>query len=154
MTKQKFPNWHRQATQECQYNITLHHNQYVDTVAVHIHQDSVQHMARCAQSVARLAISAENAEENQTINEIEQETIQENIGEDFETVSNNSVYFNKNHSILMANLKTLVGKNSMSIPYKLDMGSIGNIMPWHIFKKLFPGVTDVWLVETVNKHYS
>ena len=48
-------------------------------------------------------------------------------------VNINSVYFNKNQSILMANLKTLVGKNSMSIPYKIDTESNGNIMPWHIF---------------------
>ena len=46
----------------------------------------------------------------------------------------------------------MVGQNSISVPYKIDTGSNGNIMPLHIFKKLFPGVTNVWLVETINKH--
>ena len=53
-------------------------------------------------------------------------------------VSINSVYFNKNHSILTANLKTSVGRNSISVLYKIDMGSNGKIMSLHIFKKLFP----------------
>ena len=35
--------------------------------------------------------------------------------------------------------------------YKIDMGSNSNIMPLHIFKKLFPGVTNEQLVETINK---
>ena len=48
----------------------------------------------------------------------------------------------------MANIKTLVGKNSLSVDTKSD----SNIMPWHIFKKLFPGVTNVQLVKTINKH--
>ena len=68
---------------------------------------------------------------------MEQEAIQENTGNNFETVSINSVYLNKNHSILTANLKRSVGKNSISVPYKIDMGSNGNIMPLHIFKNLW-----------------
>ena len=74
---------------------------------------------------------------------MEQEAIQENTVDDFEMVSINSVYFNKNCSVLIANLKTSLVANSMSIPYKIDTGSNGNIMPWHIFKKLLPGVTNV-----------
>ena len=31
------------------------------------------------------------------------------------------------------------------------MGSDGNIMLLHIFKKLFPGVTNEWLAETFSK---
>ena len=77
------------------------------------------------------------------VNEIEQEAIQENTGDDFEMVSINSVYFNKNCSILMAKLKILIVKNSMPIPYKKDTRNESNIKPWHICKKLFPGVTNV-----------
>ena len=40
----------------------------------------------------------------------------------------------------------------MSIPYKIDTRRDGNIMPWHFLKKLFPGVTNVQLAETINKH--
>ena len=43
-------------------NITLHHSQHVDTVTVHNHQGSAQHMARHAQTAARLVISAQYAE--------------------------------------------------------------------------------------------
>ena len=52
---------------------------------------------------------------------------------------------------MTANLKTSVGKNSISVPYKIDLGSDGNIMPLHIFKKLFSGVTNEQLAETINK---
>ena len=38
------------------------------------------------------------------------------------------------------------------MPYKIDTGSDSNIMPQHIFKKLLPGVTNVQLAETINKH--
>ena len=30
----------------------------------------------------------------------------------------------------------MAGPNKIVIPYKIDTGSDGNIMPWHIFKKL------------------
>ena len=83
------------------------------------------------------------SKKSRAVNEMEQEAIQENTSKDFEMVSINSVYFNKNHCVLMANLKTLVGKSSMSIPYKIDTKNDGNIRPWYIFKKLFPGVTNV-----------
>ena len=52
---------------------------------------------------------------------------------------------------MTANLKMLVGKNSISVPYKIDMGSDSNIMPLNIFKKLFPGVTNEWLADTIIK---
>ena len=86
------------------------------------------------------------------VNRLGQEIMQENTGEDYEIVSINSEYFNKNCSIVTANLKTLVGKNSMSVPYKIDAESNGNIIPLHIFKKLFSWVTIEWLTQTVNKH--
>ena len=37
----------------------------------------------------------------------------------------------------MAHLDTFVGKNKVKIPYKIDTGSEGNIMPLYIFKKIF-----------------
>ena len=49
-------------------------------------------------------------------------------------------------------LKTSVGQNSIIVPYKIDTGSDGNIMPEHIFKKLFPEVTNEQLATTKNKH--
>ena len=34
------------------------------------------------------------------------------------------------------------------VPYKVDKGSDGNIMPLHIYKKLFPNITNDQLVVT------
>ena len=35
-----------------------------------------------------------------------------------------------------------VGKTTVEIPYKIDMGSEGNIMPLYIFKKLFKNMSE------------
>ena len=34
------------------------------------------------------------------------------------------------------------GQNNVMVPYKVDTGSDGNIMPLHIYKKLFPIITN------------
>ena len=66
-------------------------------------------------------------------------------------LSVDSVQFNITHSIFTTILKPSVGQNSITIPYKIDMGSDGNIMPMHIFKKLFLGVIHEQQVATINK---
>ena len=38
------------------------------------------------------------------------------------------------------------------VPYKIDTGSDGNIMPLHMYKKLFPNITNVQLSTTKNKN--
>ena len=43
-----------------------------------------------------------------------------------------------------------VDNNNMVIPYKIDRGSDGNIMPWYIFKKLSPRVTKYQFAKTVK----
>ena len=86
---------------------------------------------------------------------MEQEITQDHPGEDIEMnieLSINSVCFNKNCSILTANFKMSVDKNSISVPFKRDIKGNGNIMPLHIFKKLFLVVTNEWLADTINKH--
>ena len=40
----------------------------------------------------------------------------------------------------------------MIVPYKVDRGNNGNIMPLHIYKKLFPKITTEQLVATKNKN--
>ena len=57
-------------------------------------------------------------------------------------VSINSVCFNKSHSMLTTKLKISIENNNIVIPYKIDTGSDRNIMPWYIFKKLSPRVTN------------
>ena len=85
------------------------------------------------------------------VNEIEVEMSQDSKGE-IETVSIDSVHLNKNQSLLMAELEMHAGPNKIVIPYKIDTGSKGNIMPWHIFKKLFQNITEDELQETIKGH--
>ena len=44
------------------------------------------------------------------------------------------------------------GNNKIIIPYKIDMGSKGNIMPWHIIKKLLKNITEVEIKKTIKGH--
>ena len=70
------------------------------------------------------------------MHEVEIEMVQESQ-EEIETVSIDSVHLNKNQSVITAHLETHAGKDMVEVPYKIDMGSEGNIMPLYIFKKLF-----------------
>ena len=76
---------------------------------------------------------------NRIVNEMKQEVTQEYTEDDLETVSINSVCFNKSHLILTTKLKMSVDNNNMVLPYKTDTGSDGNIIPWYIFKNYPPG---------------
>ena len=76
------------------------------------------------------------------MNKLEVEGVQVGNKGKIETVSINSVHLNKNWSLLMAKLEMQSGRNTIVIPYKIDMGSKGNIMPLFIFKKLFKNVTE------------
>ena len=44
------------------------------------------------------------------------------------------------------------GGNTIVIPYKIDTGSKGNIMPLFIFKKLFKNVTEEQLQKSIKGH--
>ena len=74
---------------------------------------------------------------NHAVHEVEVEVAPEPNEEKIETVSINSIYLNRNQSLITAHLKTQVGKTNTEIPYKIDTDSEGNIMPLHIFKELF-----------------
>ena len=81
------------------------------------------------------------------VNTIEKETVYEQEP-CIKTVNINSVSSNYNHFTIIANLKTSSNKTSIVIPYKIDMGSVGNIMLFNIFTELFPGTTADQLVAT------
>ena len=68
------------------------------------------------------------------MHELEVEGAQEIHEDEIETVSVNSVHLNKNQWLKIAKLKMQVGKNIIEIPYKIDTGSEGNIMPLYVFK--------------------
>ena len=65
------------------------------------------------------------------VNKIEQI---ENQDEGEEMVSIDSIQFNKNCSVLTVNLKMPVGSKKIVVAYKIDTGSDGNIMPFHVYK--------------------
>ena len=45
----------------------------------------------------------------------------------------------------------VAGHNKIMTAYKIDTGRNGNIMPFHVYKKLFPKITKEQLAETRNK---
>ena len=44
--------------------------------------------------------------------------------------------------MILAKLKTSTKQARIVVPYKVDTGCDGNIMPLNIFKKLFPNTTE------------
>ena len=72
------------------------------------------------------------------VNNTEKEADQEQET-NIEMVNINSARFNPNHSIIIANLKTSLNKVIMTVPYKVLMGSDGNIMPFYMYKNYFLG---------------
>ena len=72
--------------------------------------------------------------------------------DNIEMVVINSVCMNKSQSMLTAKLHVYTGDNNVIIPYKIDTGSDGNIMPWYIFKKWFARVTEAELTKTIKNH--
>ena len=71
------------------------------------------------------------------VHEIDIEVVQESQDEQIEIVSIDSVHLNRNWSVITVSLDTFAGENKVKILYKVDTGSEGNIMPSHIFKKIF-----------------
>ena len=64
---------------------------------------------------------------DRAMNKLEIKESQEGNKGEIETMSIKSVHLNKNQSLLMAVVETQSGRNTRVIPYKIDMGSKGNI---------------------------
>ena len=75
------------------------------------------------------------------VHEVEMEMVQGPQEEVVETVSINSVYLNRNRSLITAQLEIQVGETTLEVSYKIDTGSEGNLMPLYIFKKLFKNMS-------------
>ena len=75
---------------------------------------------------------------NKKVQSIDQETDQYQKETDIDTVNINSVNFNSKCSVITSNLKTSSDQARVIIPYKVDIGSDGNIIPLH---NLFPRAT-------------
>ena len=74
-----------------------------------------------------------------TVHKVELENAKDPQG-DMETVSINLIFWNNKQSSIMANLKTMAGTFTITVPYKIDTSSKGNLMPLYIYKKLFKQV--------------
>ena len=57
---------------------------------------------------------------------------------------------NRYQSLLIAELKKCAENNKIIVLYNIDTGSKGNIMPWHILKRLFKNVTEAKLKKTIK----
>ena len=68
------------------------------------------------------------------VHEVEVESAKDPQG-DMETISINSIFWNNKQSSIMANLKTTAGNNTITVPYKIDISSEGNLMLLNIYKK-------------------
>ena len=86
------------------------------------------------------------------VHELQVEMVQDSQDEEIETVSINSIDLNKNLSLIKTHLEMQVGKNTVEIPYKIDTGSKGNILPLYIFKKLFKDMMDEQLEKSIKNN--
>ena len=68
------------------------------------------------------------------VHEVEVNVLQEE--DEIEEASINLVYFNNKWLLITTQLEMQVNENTIKIPYKIDTGSKGNLMPLYIFKKL------------------
>ena len=82
------------------------------------------------------------SKKDHVVHELEVEGVQETLDVGIETVNIGSVHLNRNQSLITAHLEIQAGENIIEIPYKIDTGSEGNIMPLYIFKKLFKNTTE------------
>ena len=92
------------------------------------------------------------SKKNHAVHEVELEVTPEHQEEDIETVSINSIYLNRNRSLITAHLKMQVGTTATEIPYKTDTGSEGNIMTLYIFKKLFKNMPEEKLKGSIKSN--
>ena len=71
-----------------------------------------------------------------------------------DSVNINAIHFNNNCSVITAKLQTSAGINNVIVPYKVDTGNNGNIMPFHMFKELFPRIISEQLAGTKLRVYN
>ena len=69
-----------------------------------------------------------------------------------EMVSINLVHLSRIHSLLTAKLEMQSGGNTIVIPYKIDTGSKGNIVPLFIFKNCLKMLQKQQLQKTIKSY--
>ena len=87
------------------------------------------------------------------VHNLEQQPDQYQEKEDHnDRVNINSINSNGKHLVITPNLKSSSNQVRIIVPYKVDRGSDGNIIPLQIYKKLFLRATKEQLVKTRNKN--
>ena len=90
---------------------------------------------------------------NRTVHDLEQEPDQHHEEvEHIDTMNIHSVYFNKKHLVITANLKVPSNQTSIIVQYKVDICCYENIMPLHMYKNMFPRATKEQLAATKNNN--
>ena len=115
------------------------------------HPDNSWPMGRSKQSMARsTSLEVFRSGRNRDNHNLEQEPDQQLEEEEdhIDTVDINSIIFNIKWSVIISNLKTPSNQVSIIVPYKIDTGSNGNIMPLHLYKRLFPRATNEQFTAT------
>ena len=118
------------------------------------HPGSVQLMENHVPVVGKWVISRRYAGAGGTMQFMkwEVEVMTELQEEDKETVSINSIYLNRNWSLITAHLKMQVGETTTEVPYKNDTGSEGNIMLLYIFKRLLKNMLEEQLKGSIKSN--
>ena len=84
------------------------------------------------------------------MHEVEMEMAQRPQEEVIEPVSINSVYLNRNQSLITVQLEMQVRETTLEVPYKIDNRSEGNLMSFYIFKRLFKNMLEEQLKGSVK----
>ena len=84
--------------------------------------------------------------------DVEVEVMKEPQEEDIETVSINSIYLKRNQLLITAHINMQFGKYTTEVPYKIDTGSEGKIMPIYIFKRLFKNMPEEQLRSAIKSN--
>ena len=91
------------------------------------------------------------SERNGTVHDLEQEPDQPHEEEEKIGKENiNSIIFNSKWLVITTNLKNIV-KQSFLLPYDIHTGSDGNIIPLHVYRRLFTRATQKHLATIRNK---
>ena len=90
---------------------------------------------------------------NRMIHDLEQGQDQHHEKDDnIDRVNINCIIFSRKLVVITATLKILSNQLLIIVSYKVDTGSDGNIMPLHMYKRLFPMATKEQLAATKNKN--
>ena len=120
----------------------------------HPHRQRLQYREKCTEcDNMNHPREACRSKRGKVVHNVEQES---NLNQEekikIDMVNVNSISFNSECSIITANLKTS-NLARMTIPYKEDTGSDGNIMPLHVYKELCPRATKKQLAAMINTNF-